>query len=790
MPTQFSRLLRPPAPGQADPLAEKLKRRDPDAEREIARRYNRKVAKPNRTIPEPPRGGPYDTYDKRLLALLWVLAENFDALKALARRAHLPEPPAPDYAAISSDLLAVLWELGRDGTALERLWQRQGLLPVAAVAPNTPENVLGFLAWYKRPDAWDELLRRYALFDIQLCADDDKEYPRAEAQLLDRFRLRRVPRACQSAREFAAVAAAKLMHLVPLWDYVAFPSIEHMLVKASHNELRDLARAGRRRPALSTDEVPEAADPGRAAPAGTADVQDALAHLPVEERVVRKAQHGLDLADDEIDWAAHRNLTTQDVAEPTAAQIAAERETIARWLSDNRSPTGDHLSKIFPWYKATQFGKASRLARLRLLQDECERYLDQLADGAPADVAQLRKRARKGMDELIRRTASGNRPGKKGRAGPVAAFEEWDDAACCLLHRLGDRPLDRRAADAFARLRDTFALFAELFPVLVKLAACRRLARAVPAVSDLAEWLDAGQQWLSSLHEKDRLKCQAFAEALAAGAAPACGATQLLLAWLQSTQQPGPAEARLACADRAWWLSQGREELAEPADALAEFARAGKWPDAGEVAAKMLGRLGRAPAVCWSADGELRACLGRLRARRRDLPARLDACRRLLAHLKDDGHAVPAARLADWCARLEALDGDAEDAALYAEVSARAAARGAPPALGLLALWLRPAAESRFSQRALKDLTLLWSLTHDPWYAWPSGVPPEVSALVAAAREEDWPRLADGAARLLRSGVDLSGVSRSAGEEFRAALQRLAHRRGQRSRARRTAGNG
>ncbi|HEX5273451.1 MAG TPA: hypothetical protein VFW33_23300 [Gemmataceae bacterium] len=777
MPTQFSRLLRPPALGQADPLAEKLKRRDPDAEREIARRYNRKIADQNRTIPEPPAGGSYDTYDPRLLALLWVLADNFHALTALARRLGLPEPAAPDYAAISTDLLARLWDLGRDGTALERLWQRRGLLPID-VGPDTPENVVGFLAWRQHPGAWDELLRRYALFDIQLCADDDKEYPRAEASLLERFRLRRVPRACQSAREFAGVAAAKLLHLVPLWDYVAYSSIEHMLVKASHNELRDMGRAGRRRPALSTDEVPEAADPPRAAAAGGAEVQDALARLPVEERVVRKAQNGLDLADDEIDWAARRNLAAR-AAGPTAENVAVEREAVARWLADNRSPTGDHLSKIFPWYKPTQFGKASRLARLRLLLDEAERYLDRLAAAAPAEVAALRRRVRRGMDELLRRTASGNRPGKKGRPGPVASFEEWDEASRGLLHRVGGRALDRREADAFTRLRDTFALFAEQFPVLGKLAACRRLARLVPAADGLAAWLDAGQQWLSSLHEEDREKCRAFAAALGAGAGP--GAPQLLLAWLGSTQQPGPAEARLTCADRAWHLSREREELAEPADALAEFARAGKWPAAAEAAGQMLRRLGRAPAVCWSAECELRACLERLRAGRRDLPARLDACRRLITHLRENDPSVPA----DWSARLEAMDGDAEDAALHDEVIARTVVPGAAPALDLLALWLRPAAESRFAERALKDLTALWSLTHDPWYAWPSGVPPEVAGLIAAAREGDWPRMADGAARLLRAGTDLSGVSRSAGEEFRAALQRLAQRRGQRSRPRR-----
>ncbi len=788
MPTQFSRLLRPPASGQADPLADKLKRRDPEAEREIARRHNRQTADRSRCIPEPAQGGSYDTYDPRLLALLWSLADNADALRALSRRLGLPVP-APDPAVLSDELLATLWDLGRDGTALEHLWRRQGLLPVSTVRPDTPENVLGFLCWRRQPGAWDELLRRYALFDIQLCADDDKEYPRAEAQLLERFRLRRVPRGCQTAREFAALAAAKLLHLVPLWDYVAYPSIEHLLVKAAHNELRDLARAGRRRPSLSADEAPEAADLSRET--RDADLQDILGRLPLEERVIRKAQNGLDLADSELDWAARRNLTARGIAEPADDELIAERAAVARWLADNRSPTGDHLSKVFPWYKPTQFGKASRVARLRLLIDEADRYLDQLAAGAPPDFRELRRVVRKGMDELLRRTTSGNRPGTKGRPrrGPVACFEEWDEASRQLLHRLGDRPLDRRRADAFARLRDTFALFADLFPVLVKLTACRRLARLVPEAAGLAAWLDAGQQWLSSLHEEDRERCRAFAEALTArhpetAARPA--ALHLLLAWLQATQEPGPVEARLLHADRAWWLSQGRDELAEPADSLAEFARSGKWSVAAETAALMLRRLGRPPAVCWSADCEFRACLERLRARRRPLSARLDAGRRLLAHLRDNGGAVPSRRLGDWSARLEALDGDAEDGALHGEVSRLAAAPDAPPALGLLALWLQPAAESRFSERALKDLTALWALTHDPWYSWPAGVPPEVAGLIAAARCGDWPRLADAALRLLRRGVDLSGVSRSAGEEFRAALQRLAYRRGQRSRARRT----
>jgi len=294
---------------------------------------------------------------------------------------------------------------------------------------------------------------------------------------------------------------------------------------------------------------------------------------------------------------------------------------------------------------------------------------------------------------------------------------------------------------------------------------------------------------LSSLHEEDRAQCRNFAAALTdsdAEAPPHSGAASLLLAWLESTQQPGPAEPRLLHVDRVWWSSQGRAELAEPADALAAFARAGQWPAAAETAALMLRRLGPIPDVCWSAECELRVSLQRLRGRRRDLPVRLEAGRRLIAHLREQSRVVPAARLADWSARLEALDAGADDGTLSAEVNTRAAAPSAPAALSLLALWLRPASESPFSERALKDLTALWALTTDPWYSWPAAVPAEVNGLIAAARSGDWPRLADAATRLLRRGVDLSSVSRSAGDDFRAAVARLAHRRGQRSRVRRT----
>src|SRR5262249_28063583 len=157
--------------------------------------------------------------------------------------------------------------------------------------------------------------------------------------------------------------------------------------------------------------------------------------------------------------------------------------------------------------------------------------------------------------------------------------------------------------------RDTFALFADEFPVLVKLAACRRLMDAVgPEAAALAAWLDAGQKWLSSLHKEDRERCAAFAEALAPLQAARQGrdpaALQLLLAWLQSPLQPGPVGLRLRHAARAWTLAAGRDDLADAAHELAEFAYAGKWGPAAETAAELLRRLGPPSAVCWSAEGE------------------------------------------------------------------------------------------------------------------------------------------------------------------------------------------
>jgi hypothetical protein len=426
-----------------------------------------------------------------------------------------------------------------------------------------------------------------------------------------------------------------------------------------------------------------------------------------------------------------------------------------------------------------------------------------LLAGADAEPRQLARQVTAAMQELVRRTSSGNRPGRRPPVrGPVAWFAELEEAGRRLLHLLGGRPLTRPQAEAFAACRDSLTRFAEHFPVLIKLAACRRLVRCLGGISSaapadpvgrFAAWLDEGQQWLSSFHEEDKARAGEFAEALAPLEASLRGSGQaalrLLLLWLRATQEPGPPEPRLVNLDGAWWLSRAGPGPSDPAaDVLVEHAGAGKWLTAGEAAGLLLGRM-PAPIEAWSIACELRACLHGLRGAVRRLPARRDACRRLLSYLGEHGPDGIAPLLDGWAERIGALDegGAADDPALYEEVWRQAAsldgrAPGGLAALRLLALWLQPGGQSRFSEGALKDLDQLWDLTHDPWYTWPADVPPLVQGMIAAAAVGDWSRLAEAAGRALRRFPDVSATSRSAAEDFRRALRRLARRRGERGR--------
>jgi hypothetical protein len=376
MTTQYVRLL-PSARGQPDPLLEQLRQKKRGAEQELARRFNRCHTKRVRHILVPDDKSSYDDFDPVLLALLWTLADNLTALCALARRFVLILPASPTYATMCPKMLARLWELGRDGKALVELWTREKKLPVRSIAADTPEDVLGLLCWFHHGQpqataAWEELLRRYGLFDILRYHDIDQDrYLRAEALFLERFRRSRWPLPFQSAHEFASAFSEKLIHLVPRWDYVAFPSIEHLLVRAVDNMTRDYRRRVKHHPVES--DTSEAArgisDKSHASPVGAVEVRDALArHMDIGERLIRKALEGLDLTDVELDYAASRNLGHDGIDDPSQKQIDDEAEHIAAWLAAHPRATGEELRQCLPWFRPTRFGKEARVSRLRLFQ--------------------------------------------------------------------------------------------------------------------------------------------------------------------------------------------------------------------------------------------------------------------------------------------------------------------------------------------------------------------------------------------------------------------------------------
>lgn len=790
MHTQYSRLLDGPALPAPSPLLRRLHDRDPAAEREIARRFNRKHKDRRLHIAAPPDGAAYDAYPPRLLALLWALAHNTDALAALARSLGTTLPADLDLSLFPDALLEALWGLGRDGDALAELWRRQRLLPVVVVHATTPEPVLGFLAWYHhRADAFDELLRRYGLYDLLRTSESAAEHHKAAARFLERFRFRRVPPPYQSAHEFAGVVSAKLVVLVRQWDYVAYPSLEHLLVKAVHNQVRD-DRRRRRLMSLSTgpDRPPDPPELTRVAPSSAAELQDFLARrLPLEERVIRKAQNGIELTDEELTWALERNLAARGVAKPTKRQRLAARVEVIEWLAEHPAPSGKDLAGFFPWYRPTAFGKAARSARLLLLCEAVRNNLRLLLRGAEPELREAASQLERCLDELLRRAGGAGRPERAAAAGPVACFTALEEARDRLFDGLAAPSLTEPQADALERCREDLESFLDHFPILRKLAACRRLVAELTAVEDepaaaalrpLAAWLDGGQQWLSSFHQEDKAQAAAVAESLRPyldGRPPAAGAAlRLLRLWLAATGEPGAVEPRLGALDLAWRQTSdaaGREALAE----LIEQAHRGRWDDVSHAAERLLAiRAGP------SADGEpSRLALLQLRSFR-PRPRQQEACGRLVAYLHDSGEPFR------WLAAHgeELLGADDGPSRLAAEVSAFLAAHpgdDAPAAratLQLLGLWLRPPGASRLAEPALEALDLLWRHTHDPWYDWPAETAGRVRELIAFAAAGEAPALAAAARRLLRQFPDESRVGRGAAEEFRAALQRLARVRG------------
>jgi hypothetical protein len=238
-----------------------------------------------------------------------------------------------------------------------------------------------------------------------------------------------------------------------------------------------------------------------------------------------------------------------------------------------------------------------------------------------------------GMDELARRIEDAGRGDSSDLRGPVTLFAEVTDAFARLQAVFAQRRLHNgRGASAGAWLANGRA-FLDAFPILAKLAACRRLAYAllragvppqeVPALHRLCDWLDGGP-WLATFGRDDRLQSDLFRRRLTELrerlADDARAALDLLICWLEATQEPGEPPARLLDADRAWWLSHDAapgwpDDLAPLANELAAAATRGDWAGAAASAGVMVRRLREGlPAPGWHGR-ELQDCLHRLAKR-------------------------------------------------------------------------------------------------------------------------------------------------------------------------------
>src|SRR5262249_30717568 len=105
---------------------ELLRRGDGAAVAELRERYN---VMPDRAAELPTPAGKSTDKHPILLALLWSLGGNADALAALALR-ELGQPLPKAIAEWPAKFLVRLWALSRDGAALAELWRREEKLDV------------------------------------------------------------------------------------------------------------------------------------------------------------------------------------------------------------------------------------------------------------------------------------------------------------------------------------------------------------------------------------------------------------------------------------------------------------------------------------------------------------------------------------------------------------------------------------------------------------------------------------------------------------------------------------
>jgi hypothetical protein len=129
MPSQHERVLFPHVCCPAG-LLDGLRRRQPQAERQLAEHHNRRAA--GGQLISPPAGNTYDTYDAAHLVLLWLNVRNLAALQVVAEREGLAlpvedaDPVAAFYARLPYKLLRRLWDLGRDRLAFVEMLRRRG----------------------------------------------------------------------------------------------------------------------------------------------------------------------------------------------------------------------------------------------------------------------------------------------------------------------------------------------------------------------------------------------------------------------------------------------------------------------------------------------------------------------------------------------------------------------------------------------------------------------------------------------------------------------------------------
>jgi hypothetical protein len=527
-----------------------LRRREPSAECALARRYNR-GRRPEGRLVVPAPGSDYSYYDTRLLALLWAVGRNALALHLLARQYGWVGAEAPDYPQMSDELALFLWMWGGDGLALEMLWMRRGWLPVGEVDRDTPDAVLGFLWWrYRRPEARDELFRRY-----HSAADNDAAQDRAVTLLL----------------------------VVDRWDYEHYSTLDSLMNVSTARRQIDAGRREGRAPRVDQDEVENAAAMDWARPETVVLERDFLeTNVPLELRCLHKIKENseeqpLDLTAEELDYLARKNLAYAGAEETSGPSLARERKRIIAWMAQHGEPSEEQIRAGFPWFRQSGLARQTRLWRLQWRADQNNRLLTPLLTGGEETLIDLACTVQDNMDELTRRIETAGRSETPAERGPVLLYSELADASQRFRDMLEERRLHNGRAANIGAWQTNLQAFLEAFPILRKLAACRRLvswllhvgfpAHEVPGMGRLSDWLEGGQ-WLATFGREDRERSDFFRRWLTARRPrfqdDSLAGIDLLILWLQSTQEPGQPGRTLLDADRAWWLGRSRPSALRP----------------------------------------------------------------------------------------------------------------------------------------------------------------------------------------------------------------------------------